>query len=96
MIESSNFYAELPIHQLSAADVICDPSLFQPVPDDWFVILTDIKGSTANVRGGNQQQINLIASGSVIAAINIAAEAQIEIPFFFGGDGATVLAPMSI
>lgn len=96
MVDSSNFYAELPIHRLSAAELISNPSLFRRIPDDWSVILTDIKGSTANVRRGNQQQVNLVASGSVIAALNIAAEAQIEIPFFFGGDGATLLAPPSI
>ena len=96
MAHSSNFYSDLPIHQQSVTDLIGEASLFQSVPDDWFVVLTDIKGSTENVRRGNQQQINLIASGSVIAALNIAHEAHIEIPFFFGGDGATVLAPSSI
>ena len=96
MSQSSGFYANLPVHQQSVAELIGCASLFQPVPDDWFVVLTDIQGSSENVRRGNQQQINLVASGSVIAALNIAHEAQIEIPFFFGGDGATVLAPASI
>ncbi|WP_417786530.1 DUF3095 family protein [Tenacibaculum sp.] len=51
------------------------------------------KGSTAAVESGYSELVNLIASGSIIAALNIASKYEIDIPFFFGGDGATLLVP---
>jgi hypothetical protein len=96
MSDSRNFYSDLPIYELTPVEVLRDPNHFDTVPADWHVVLTDIKGSTANVRGGNQQQINLIATGTVIAALNIAARNGLEIPFFFGGDGATLIVPALI
>jgi len=40
--------------------------------------------------------VNLIATSSIIAALNIASDSKIDIPFFFGGDGATLLVPESL
>ena len=40
--------------------------------------------------------VNLIATGSIIAALNIAAKASVDLPFFFGGDGATLLVPPTL
>jgi hypothetical protein len=37
-----------------------------------------------------------VAAGSLIAGLNIAKERNIEIPFFFGGDGGTFLVPEEI
>lgn len=42
------------------------------------------------------QRGNLIAAGSLIAVLNIAKEKNIEIPFFFSGDGGAVLVPGEI
>ncbi|SEA67993.1 Protein of unknown function [Bizionia paragorgiae] len=67
--------------------------VFQRIPKDWYIVVTDIKGSTAAVESGYSELVNLIASGSIIAALNIASKYEIDIPFFFGGDGATLLVP---
>jgi hypothetical protein len=37
---------------------------------------------------GLHETINLVATGSIVAVLNIAYKAKITVPFFFGGDGA--------
>ena len=92
-MSQSRFYTDLKQHQLSVKALLDQPAAFQTVPEDWQVIVTDIKGSTNAVQSGRAELVNLVASGSIIAALNIASEAQLDIPFFFGGDGATLLVP---
>lgn len=93
---SGQFYADLPPHPLTPSALLADQERFLPVPDDWHVVLTDIKGSTRKVALGLHEEINLVATGSIIAALNIAYADHLEIPFFFGGDGATLLLPISL
>jgi len=52
--------------------------------------------TTKAVQKGMAELVNLIATGSIIAAVNIAAKSNVDIPFFFGGDGATLLAPPNL
>lgn len=70
---------------------ILDPNVSVDVPNDWFVVLTDIRGSTKAVSEGRYRDVNLIGAASLASVIN---ECQpIWIPFVFGGDGATALVP---
>ena len=87
------FYTDLKKHDCSVSVALANPKLFKKVPDDWHIVITDIEGSTEAVKMGMSEMVNLIATGSIIAALNIASEAKIDIPFFFGGDGATLLIP---
>lgn len=93
MTKGARFYSELPTETDAPADLFADGARFLPVPWDWQVILTDVRGSTAALGEGRHQQVNLVATGSIIAALNIANAAGMELPFFFGGDGATLIAP---
>ncbi|MGQ2985410.1 DUF3095 domain-containing protein [Flavobacterium sp.] len=93
MTNSERFYAELPAHRMSLSQLVPDASLFHPVPDDWLVIITDIKNSTGAVMDGRHEDVNLIAAGSIVSVLNIAYNSDITLPFFFGGDGATFLIP---
>jgi hypothetical protein len=70
--------------------------LFKEVPEDWHVIVTDIKGSTDAVANGLHETVNFIATGSIVAVLNLAYKANITVPFFFGGDGATFIVPVTI
>ncbi|RYZ52452.1 MAG: DUF3095 domain-containing protein [Sphingobacteriales bacterium] len=88
-----NFYASLPLFKMRLGDLLGQPDSFAPVPENWHVIVTDIIGSTAAVLNGNSQDVNLIATGSIVAVLNITFAQNIETPFFFGGDGATFLVP---
>ena len=90
---SHQFYSELPLPKVSITDLVAQEQYFKPVPADWHVVITDIKSSTQAVKDGLHQIINLVATGSIIAAINLARNVNITIPFFFGGDGATLLIP---
>lgn len=96
MINSLHFYTNLPSHEQSINELLAQPEVFQQIPGDWHVIVTDIKNSTAAVKDGGSEIINLAATGSIIAALNIATPAKIDLPFFFGGDGATLLVPPDV
>src|SRR4028118_1882133 len=94
-MDDKNFYKNLPSSRMKLRQVF-DKKLFVPVPASWHVIITDVKNSTAAVSAGNHNDVNLIAATSLIIALNIARENNIEIPFFFTGDGGTVIVPEHI
>lgn len=37
------------------------------IPDDWHVVLTDIKDSTTSIKSGKHEAINLIATESIMS-----------------------------
>ncbi|PWS28729.1 DUF3095 domain-containing protein [Pedobacter yonginense] len=94
--KGANFYSNLPVNKISLSELLLKNKQFKNVPADWFVIITDIKNSTDAVLSGLHENVNLIATGSIVTVLNIAFKAGISIPFFFGGDGATFLIPPSI
>jgi hypothetical protein len=65
--------------------------LYQPVPDDWSVFVTDIEGSTRAIEAGRYKEVNALGASTIIAAAN--AVGSDAIPFVFGGDGATLVLP---
>lgn len=86
---SINFYTDLlPFYHLTD---ITNPLNFSPVPLDWYVVITDIKGSTKAIETGRYKDINLLTASTIVSILNIAQ--KIELPFIFGGDGATILIP---
>ncbi|GAK93470.1 Mlr3260 protein [Nonlabens ulvanivorans] len=90
---NNDFYRNLFIQYMPIQEVLLDPSLFENVPDNWNIIVTDVQNSTAAVSAGNHQLVNLAATGSIVACLNIARDRDVMIPFFFGGDGATIIVP---
>jgi hypothetical protein len=93
---SDHFYNDLKDNEISLAQLMEKRNLFENVPVDWHVIITDIKGSTTAVSDGLHETVNFIATGSIVAVLNLAYKANITIPFFFGGDGATFIVPETI
>lgn len=91
-MSSKHFYRNLRTINLPVTDVF-QQSNFSNAPSDWFIIMSDVKNSTTAVSSGKHNDVNLIAAGSLIVALNVAKAADIEIPFFFGGDGGTLLVP---
>lgn len=91
-----HFYTNLTENRQSISGLLEKESLFSDVPEDWHVVLTDIKSSTKAIEAGQHEVVNLIATGSIIAVLNIAHKSGITIPFFFGGDGATLIIPSEI
>lgn len=90
---NDQFYSSLPANHIPLSDLLTRDNLFHPVPANWQVIITDIRNSTASVMNGLHETVNLIATGSIVTVLNIAYKANITVPFFFGGDGATFLVP---
>lgn len=90
------FYSRLPVNEISLSDLLTEEHLFYKVPDNWYVVITDVKKSTKAIEQGLHETVNLIATGSIVAVLNIAYKANITVPFFFGGDGATFIIPSSI
>ncbi len=93
---SARFFSDLPVQRVTLSQLFGDASRFEAVPPDWHVIVTDIKNSTAAVGAGQHEVVNLIATGSIIATLNLARRSDLLVPFFFGGDGATLIVPPSL
>src|SRR5262245_30322051 len=89
---AATFYAALePITEF--ADV-ADPARYVAAPDDWLVVLGDIRGSTEAARAGRYKEVNLVGAACITAALNVTGD--LDLPFAFGGDGATVLIPPEV
>lgn len=66
---------------------------YKPLPKEWFIAITDIKGSTQAIQQGLYKEVNSISTASMIAVLNTFD--SVEIPYVFGGDGATICIPPS-
>jgi len=92
-VDSTRFYETLPLNTIPLSQLVGERQLFADVPADWHVVITDVKKSTQALSDGMHHLVNLVATGSIIAALNIARRADTRVPFFFGGDGATLIVP---
>ncbi len=86
-----NFYRQL----TGFTDIaqIVDERFYQPVPDDWYVSVVDVRGSTEAIERGNYRDVNFIGAAAITAHLNLVNP---NLPFVFGGDGATVLVNESM
>ncbi len=86
------FYQRLPHleHLIQAMDL----GVYTEVPLDWQVFLTDIRGSTQAITEGRYKEVNMIAAASIAAVLN--GVNPLEIPFVFGGDGASLVVPPEV
>lgn len=90
------FYSRLPVNAIPLSELLMEEHLFYKVPDNWHVLITDVKNSTRAAMDGRHQTVNLVATGSIVAALNVAFKDNVLIPFFFGGDGATFIIPPTL
>ena len=89
MPDRADFYAALPVFAGFAS--IVDPSVYEPLPDDWLIGLSDVIESTRAIEDGRYKVVNT-AGAAIIAAVTNARERR-DFPFAFGGDGATFALP---
>lgn len=83
-----------PTHTRQAQDefsLVLDPDIYEPLPDDWLIGITDVVDSTAAIRSGRYEDVNY-AGASVIAALGN-AWGTFDFPFVFRGDGAAFALP---
>lgn len=64
---------------------------YSPLPQDWWVVVADIRGSTRAIENGRYRDVNSVSAACIVAMIN--AVAPLQVPFVFGGDGATLCIP---
>jgi hypothetical protein len=88
---SDDFYKNL--QGFNEFTSVTDLSLYRPLPDDWHVVIGDIVGSTKAIEEGRYKDVNLMGAACITAVINVLPE--INIPYVFGGDGATMAIPSS-
>lgn len=73
---------------------ILEPSVYRPLPDDWWIAITDVTNSTQAIDQGRYKEVNAIGALSVMSVLNLVGD--FKIPFMFGGDGATILIPPNL
>lgn len=86
---SQNFYKDLPSFQ--NFNQFTNDVHFTPLPKDWTLLLTDVKGSTKAIASGRYKEVNTMGAATIVVVTKVLKD--LEYPFVFGGDGATVLVP---
>ncbi len=90
-VPSENFYEFMP--EIDAESGQCNIKAHHDVPQDWFIVVSDITGSTKAVAEGRYKDVNIAASCAIVAALNAVNRKQVA--YIYGGDGATLLIPPS-
>ncbi len=91
MSQQLNFYHDIP--SVSEFIEVMNPNHYHEAPEAWLVVMTDVKGSTVAIRAGRYRDVNLLGAAGITAVLNVVTE--IDLPYVFGGDGATLLIPES-
>lgn len=91
-METINFYKNL--KTFTNFSDITEDKYFTEVPDDWCIVVSDIKNSTQAIENGKYKEVNFVAALIIIGILNIRKE--LDLPFVFGGDGASILIPSSM
>ena len=86
------FYASVQV--FDDFDRVADPALYAALPAGWQVGNADVVQSTAAKAAGRAKAVN-IAGAAVIAAVTNALGGE-EIPYVFGGDGASFAVPPAL
>lgn len=82
------FYEDIP--PFTVFDELSDARHYRPVPGSWWVVVSDVRGSTRAIEEGRYKDVNTLGAATISCAQNALGR---QLPFVFGGDGATLLAP---
>lgn len=89
MTDTQAFYAKLP--EFEDFLEVTNPAHYRPAPSDWSVVITDVIGSTKAIEAGRYKDVNALGVASIVGLRN--ALTGVDLPYVFGGDGATLLIP---
>ena len=84
-----SFYHDLPVLE-SFAEAI-ESNRHDQVPGDWWIVIADVMGSTEAIEAGAYKKVNTVGVACIAVVVNV--DRSVEIPFVFGGDGATFAIP---
>src|SRR5436190_21134734 len=87
-----NFYHDLPALE-SFAETI-ETARHAQVPGDWWIVVADVIGATKAIEEGAYKKVNTVGVACIAAVVNV--DRSVEMPFVFGGDGATFAVPGSL
>ncbi|MGQ0522728.1 MAG: DUF3095 domain-containing protein [Betaproteobacteria bacterium] len=87
--DSVHFYRDLPA--LSSFAEATEARRYADVPGDWWVVIADVVGSTRAIQAGAYKNVNTVGVACIAAVVNV--DRSIDLPFVFGGDGATLAVP---
>ena len=79
------------IEPFDAFEDVFTPARYQPLPAGWLLAVCDIQGSTSGIARGRYKEINMVGASAVIAVLN--SVTGTDLPYVFGGDGATFGIP---
>lgn len=85
----THFYRDLPV--ISSFSEATNGRLHADVPKDWWIVVADVAGSTEAIQAGAYKKVNTIGVACIAAVMNV--DRDIDLPFVFGGDGATFAVP---
>ena len=66
-MSSNDFYKNL--KEITDFSKIMEDSNYEKIPNDWYVIVSDIKGSTKAIENGMYKQVNFIAALTIIGIL---------------------------
>jgi hypothetical protein len=87
--DSTYFYRDLPAIQSFAEAT--DGRIHADLPHDWWIVIADVIGSTQAIKAGAYKNVNTVGVACIAAVSNV--DREIDLPFVFGGDGATFAVP---
>ena len=87
-----HFYRDLPVLESFAQTI--ETARHAQVPDDWWIVVADVVGSTKAIEAGAYKKVNTVGVACIAAVVNV--DRSVEMPFVFGGDGATFAVPGSL
>lgn len=95
IIDTIDFYTHLKTNNAPLRELLNNKEAFAKLPDDWHVLVVDVKDPTIALENGLHNDVNLVATGSIITVLNIikSISKEIQIPYFFRGDGTTFIVP---
>lgn len=70
---------------------LTDNQHYVQAPSDWWVVITDVIGSTKAIENGLYKDVNTVGAATLVALKE--AIPNLIFPFVFGGDGATAIIP---
>lgn len=89
---SDGFYRDLPV--LPSLTGAMDGQRHRELPPDWWLLIADVVDSTGAIDRGAYKAVNTVGAACIAAVCNIDRES--EVPYLFGGDGATFALPGSL
>jgi hypothetical protein len=88
-LESMHFYRAVPA--MLSFDEATDGRMHVDLPPDWWIVIADVIGSTQAIEAGAYKSVNTVGVACIAAVTNV--DRELDLPFVFGGDGATFAVP---